>query len=160
MKQPPCAAIGKYEPRMETNPCMALSELDARARQWLYQESQLWKMCHKFLQQATLHSYPTMLSSRTLAEWSAQTMRAEKVRSSSFKWYCACCTATSLKQHSHPPFGFCCIVGAIIAMLRSFGWEKIGILATDTLFSKDSVNAFKKSWVGDHGTWFGVVAFR
>jgi len=57
-------------------------------------------------------------------------------------------------------FGFCYIVGAIIAMLRSFGWEKIGILATDTLFSKDSVNAFKKSWVGDHGTWFGQVAFR
>lgn len=52
-------------------------------------------------------------------------------------------------------------VGAVIAMLRSFGWSKITILNTDTVFAKDWANNFKKNWVGEHhdvsGEWKGSV---
>ncbi|CAB9504946.1 TCDD-inducible poly [ADP-ribose] polymerase [Seminavis robusta] len=50
-------------------------------------------------------------------------------------------------------------VGALIAMMRVFGWERIGILATDTQYAKDLVNDLRSSWVGDHDDWLGQVAF-
>jgi Receptor family ligand binding region/WWE domain len=44
-------------------------------------------------------------------------------------------------------------------MMRAFGWDRIGIVATDTQFSKDLVNQFKSAWIGDHDDWSGRVAF-
>lgn len=54
-------------------------------------------------------------------------------------------------------------VGALIAMLRFFGWERITILSTDTQFSKDLVTDFRKLWLGEHtddsGQWRGSIAY-
>jgi ABC-type branched-subunit amino acid transport system substrate-binding protein len=54
-------------------------------------------------------------------------------------------------------------VGALVATMRSFGWERITILATDTQFSKDLVTEFRKLWVGPHddesGQWIGSIAY-
>jgi len=54
-------------------------------------------------------------------------------------------------------------VGALRAMLRSFGWVRITIISTDTQFSKDLVTEFRKHWLGDHiddsGQWKGSIAY-
>ena len=39
-------------------------------------------------------------------------------------------------------------VGALVATLRWFGWERVTILSTDTLYAKDYVNQFRKLWEG------------
>mmetsp|Transcript_94747 Transcript_94747/g.141948 ORF Transcript_94747/g.141948 Transcript_94747/m.141948 type:complete len:998 (-) Transcript_94747:204-3197(-) len=53
-------------------------------------------------------------------------------------------------------------VGAMIALLRHFGWDRVTILATDTQFAKDLSTEFNKLWAGAHnddsGSWTGVVA--
>jgi ABC-type branched-subunit amino acid transport system substrate-binding protein len=46
-------------------------------------------------------------------------------------------------------------VGALIALLRAFEWERVRILATDTEYATDMVNEFQKLWVGEHGSWTG-----
>jgi len=54
-------------------------------------------------------------------------------------------------------------VGALVALLREFGWERIAIISTDTQFSKDLVTEFRRLWAGDHddasGPWTGSVAY-
>ena len=55
------------------------------------------------------------------------------------------------------------LVGALVAMLQEFGWERISILSTDTEFSKDLVNGFRQSWLGnrkENGSrpWKGEIA--
>jgi ABC-type branched-subunit amino acid transport system substrate-binding protein len=37
-------------------------------------------------------------------------------------------------------------VGAMVAMLREFGWSRISIISTDSDYSKDYVNEFKHEW--------------
>ena len=37
-------------------------------------------------------------------------------------------------------------VGGMVAMLRGFGWDRISIIATDSTYSKDYVNAFNRLW--------------
>jgi ABC-type branched-subunit amino acid transport system substrate-binding protein len=58
-------------------------------------------------------------------------------------------------------------VGALIAMLRAFNWDRVTILSTDTAFAKDLTTEFKKSWNGPHNEkqqqpetdeWFGQVS--
>ena len=55
-------------------------------------------------------------------------------------------------------------VGALITLVRQFGWDRVTILATDTQFSKDLVEEFRKNWVGeqfdrDGNSWTGSVAY-
>ncbi len=55
-------------------------------------------------------------------------------------------------------------VGAMVAMLRSFDWDRVTILATDTQYAKDYTTAFEELWKGEHqsdgGTkWEGTVAY-
>ena len=54
--------------------------------------------------------------------------------------------------------------GAMVAMLRSFKWDRVTILATDTQYAKDYTTAFEELWKGDHQndgseTWRGTVAY-
>ena len=47
-------------------------------------------------------------------------------------------------------------------MLRKFGWQRVTILATDTVYAKDTVNEFRRLWVGQHhdeDDWTGEVAY-
>ena len=59
------------------------------------------------------------------------------------------------------PIVYCTIlaVGAMIAMLRHFGWSRVNILSTDTAFSKDLVNEFRRLWVGKYDDWKGEVGY-
>ncbi|KAI2502798.1 G-protein coupled receptor [Fragilaria crotonensis] len=55
-------------------------------------------------------------------------------------------------------------VGAMIAMLRSFGWDRVTILATDTVYAKDYTTAFEELWKGEHRhddnePWTGTIAY-
>jgi ABC-type branched-subunit amino acid transport system substrate-binding protein len=55
-------------------------------------------------------------------------------------------------------------VGALVALLRSLGWSRVSIIATDTEYAKDTVLEFRKLWTRDHvgqnGTfWKGKVAY-
>ena len=61
-------------------------------------------------------------------------------------------------------------VGALITLLRSFGWDRIMILATDTQYAKDLVEEFRKNWVGEQfdgstgegqrqRSWTGSIAY-
>lgn len=54
-------------------------------------------------------------------------------------------------------------VGAVVALLRSFEWDTVNTLVTDTQFAKDFVTEFQKKWVGVHndesGNWFGNIAY-
>ncbi|KAI2502805.1 hypothetical protein MHU86_11629 [Fragilaria crotonensis] len=55
-------------------------------------------------------------------------------------------------------------VGAMVAMLRSFGWDRVTILATDTQYAKDYTTAFEELWKGQHQNdgneqWEGKVAY-
>lgn len=49
----------------------------------------------------------------------------------------------------------------MVALLRSFGWDQIGILASDKSFSLDWATSLKKLWLGPHndetGVWDGEV---
>lgn len=46
-------------------------------------------------------------------------------------------------------------VGALVAVLRGFGWDRVTILATDTTFASDLANEFRNLWVGDHYGQYG-----
>ena len=48
-------------------------------------------------------------------------------------------------------------VGALVALLREFKWERITILSTDTVYAKGAVNEFQRLWVGEHDGWTGEV---
>lgn len=54
-------------------------------------------------------------------------------------------------------------VGALVATLRAFGWDNVGILSTSTQYSKDLEKEFRKIWEGTHndesGSWNGEVAY-
>ena len=55
-------------------------------------------------------------------------------------------------------------VGALITLLRNFGWDRVTILATDTQYAKDLVEEFRKNWVGEQfdgngEAWTGSVAY-
>ncbi len=52
---------------------------------------------------------------------------------------------------------------ALVSMLRSFGWSRVTILSTDTLYGKDQENEFRRLWLNKHndssGMWEGEVAY-
>jgi hypothetical protein len=52
---------------------------------------------------------------------------------------------------------------ALVSMLRSFGWNRVTILATDTAYGKDQANEFRRLWLKQHndssGMWKGEVAY-
>ncbi|KAG7341246.1 receptor family ligand binding protein [Nitzschia inconspicua] len=52
---------------------------------------------------------------------------------------------------------------AMKALLRSFGWNEISILTTDTSYSRDWETNLRKVWSGLHqddtGSWTGVVSY-
>ena len=55
-------------------------------------------------------------------------------------------------------------IGAMVAMLRSFGWDRVTILGTDTQYAKDYTTAFEELWKGNHQEagsepWEGKVAY-
>ena len=54
-------------------------------------------------------------------------------------------------------------VGALVALLRMFGWEQVTLLITDTDFGKDLATEFRALWVGDHndmsGEWKGEIRY-
>jgi hypothetical protein len=77
-------------------------------------------------------------------------MARVKVRRPSFAWNRRSDIANSFRFVS---------VGALIAMMRAFGWERITLLATDTQFSKDLANEIRKLWVGEHDGWNGEVKY-
>jgi Receptor family ligand binding region len=41
-------------------------------------------------------------------------------------------------------------VGALVAMLTSFGWSHVSIISTDTEYAMDTVLEFRKLWTRDH----------
>ena len=41
-------------------------------------------------------------------------------------------------------------VGALISLLRSFGWDKISVINTDTQFTKDIALELSSAWKGEH----------
>jgi len=53
--------------------------------------------------------------------------------------------------------------GAMVALLRAFGWDRITILTADTQFSKDWATDLRKIWTGPHndetGSWTGEVIY-
>ncbi|KAL3906110.1 MAG: hypothetical protein SGILL_009406, partial [Bacillariaceae sp.] len=53
---------------------------------------------------------------------------------------------------------------AMVALLRSFGWEDIAILSTDKSFSIDWETNLRKLWTGPHqdasGSWNGEVVYN
>ena len=58
-------------------------------------------------------------------------------------------------------------VGAMVALFRSFGWDRVTIIGTDTQYSRDMVTKFQEAWVGVHSAtleeeskeWTGDVAY-
>lgn len=55
-------------------------------------------------------------------------------------------------------------VGAMVAMLRGFGWNRVSILATDTVYAKDYANEFRRLWLvreqaEDGEIWEGEIAY-
>jgi len=55
-------------------------------------------------------------------------------------------------------------VGAMVSMLRSFGWNRVSILTTDTAYAKDFANEFRRLWLvseenADGENWEGEVAY-
>jgi hypothetical protein len=51
-------------------------------------------------------------------------------------------------------------VGALVAMLRSFDWSRVTIIATDTPFATAFTKEFRKIWEGEHDDvtkWTGKV---
>lgn len=41
-------------------------------------------------------------------------------------------------------------VAALVTTLKWFGWNRVSILSTDTLYAKDYVNEFRRLWEGDN----------
>ncbi|KAI2502804.1 hypothetical protein MHU86_11628 [Fragilaria crotonensis] len=55
-------------------------------------------------------------------------------------------------------------VGAMVAMLRSFGWDRVAIFAMDTQYARDYTTGFEELWKGQHQSdngeqWRGTVAY-
>ena len=54
-------------------------------------------------------------------------------------------------------------VKALVSLFRSFGWERISVLYTDTQYSQDLATTFQNIWNGPHsdasGSWEGVVPY-
>jgi len=53
-------------------------------------------------------------------------------------------------------------VGAMVSMLRHFGWSRVTLIGTDTQFAKDYALEFSKLWIGKHDdieTWEGEIAY-
>ena len=51
-------------------------------------------------------------------------------------------------------------MGALVAMMHRFGWERVTTLATDLAFSQDLVNEFRRLWAGrTDGGWNGEVIY-
>jgi ABC-type branched-subunit amino acid transport system substrate-binding protein len=52
-------------------------------------------------------------------------------------------------------------VGALVALLRAFGWNRVTVLSTDTLFASDFAAEFTRLWIGQHidesGRWEGEI---
>ena len=46
-------------------------------------------------------------------------------------------------------------MGALIAMMRHFGWQRVTVLNTDTQYAKDMVNEFRRIWFGELGNKVG-----
>jgi ABC-type branched-subunit amino acid transport system substrate-binding protein len=41
-------------------------------------------------------------------------------------------------------------VGAVVSLLRSFGWDRVLVIGTDTSYTKDLATQFGSAWVGYH----------
>jgi ABC-type branched-subunit amino acid transport system substrate-binding protein len=55
-------------------------------------------------------------------------------------------------------------VGATVAALRLYGWDRVHVIATDTPYAKDWALAFRRLWEGKHTgsdspPWTGVVKY-
>lgn len=55
-------------------------------------------------------------------------------------------------------------VGAMVAMLRAFGWQRVMVLATDTQFTSDYVTEFQRLWTredtsADGKSWKGRISY-
>ncbi|KAL7465230.1 hypothetical protein ACHAXS_005564 [Conticribra weissflogii] len=54
-------------------------------------------------------------------------------------------------------------VDAFIAMLRGFGWQRVTLIQTDTVYSNDFSSAFQQNWIGRHsdktGEWKGEIGY-
>mmetsp|Transcript_48702 Transcript_48702/g.72299 ORF Transcript_48702/g.72299 Transcript_48702/m.72299 type:complete len:894 (-) Transcript_48702:279-2960(-) len=50
-------------------------------------------------------------------------------------------------------------VGGLVALLRSFGWDRVSVIMTDMQYTKDLATAFSNAWVGQQGSWIGDVAY-
>jgi len=76
-------------------------------------------------------------------------------------------TSPTLSNTEEFPFFFRVISAqetpALVSMLRSFGWSRVSILATNTQYARDYSTEFERLWVGRHkdssGTWEGDVAY-
>jgi ABC-type branched-subunit amino acid transport system substrate-binding protein len=51
-------------------------------------------------------------------------------------------------------------VGSLIAMLRSFSFSRVSIIAADTQYGKDTMNEFRKAWSGDHFDENGALLWK
>jgi ABC-type branched-subunit amino acid transport system substrate-binding protein len=58
-------------------------------------------------------------------------------------------------------------VGALVALFRSFDWDRVSIIGTDTQYSRDMTTKFGEAWVGFHSVttdeeeseWTGSIAY-
>ncbi|KAI2510261.1 hypothetical protein MHU86_4139 [Fragilaria crotonensis] len=56
-------------------------------------------------------------------------------------------------------------VGALVALFRSFGWDRVSVIGTDTQYSRDMATKFGEAWVGFHkaekgeNEWTGTIAY-
>ena len=76
-------------------------------------------------------------------------------------------TSSKLSDKTKYPF-FSRVVSAeetkgLVSMLRSFGWNRVTVLNTDTEYGNDLSTEFRSLWEGEHedssGTWKGEVAY-
>ncbi|KAI2489089.1 hypothetical protein MHU86_25503 [Fragilaria crotonensis] len=58
------------------------------------------------------------------------------------------------------------LVGAMVALFRSFKWDRVSVIGTDTQYSRDMTTKFEEAWVGHHSAtsegeteWTGNVAY-
>ncbi len=58
-------------------------------------------------------------------------------------------------------------VGALVALFRSFGWDRVSVIGTNTPYSRDMATKFEAAWVGYHSAtregggneWTGSIAY-
>ena len=50
-------------------------------------------------------------------------------------------------------------VGALVAALRMYEWDRISIIATETQYARDWVKEFRSIWEGEQDTFTGQVAY-